>query len=96
MSGLIGALGTLLLSVAGPLVIRGAIALGIGTITFAGLTALMGTLTGYVVAQWGTAPAAVLQFLGLAGISQSVGIILGALTARAAMMALPKLGRLPT
>lgn len=96
MSGLIGALGALFTSLAGPLVIRGALALGIGTITFAGLTALASTLSGYVVSHWGEMPSAVLQYIGLTGASEAVGIVLGAVTARAAMLALPRLGKLPT
>lgn len=82
-----------LLSMVVPIVQRVMIALGLGTIAYTGLAALASTLTNAVVASWGQMSASMIAIATLGGIPQSVGIILGALSARLAYMAVGRIGK---
>lgn len=78
---------TWLLSVCGPLVIRGVVALGFTAVTYAGVTALMTSLVESAQASWAAMPTVVLQLATLSGIPQVLGMIFGAYAARVAMWA---------
>lgn len=82
-----GTLATLLMSLVGPMVIKGLIALSFTAITFAGVTELTSQLIAMAVASWASMPAAVLQLVALAGIPEALGMVFGALSARVAMWA---------
>lgn len=69
----------------GPLVIKALLAIGIGTITFTGVTVALQGLIDIAVNNWAGVPAAVLQLASLAGIPQSIGIVCGAMVARTSM-----------
>lgn len=83
-----------LISLAWPIAKKVLVALGIGTITYTGLTALGGQVQAAVISSWGTLGGATLAIATLGGIPQSIGIILGALNARLAFVVVGKLGKL--
>jgi cell division protein FtsX len=93
MAGLIGALGALLMGIAGSVAKRVLLSLGIGFITFVGLSAAMDSMKSQVLAAWGAMPASVIQYLSLAGVGIALGIVLGALATRVSMVSLSKLGK---
>lgn len=74
-----------LMSLAGPLVLRALVVLGIGTITFTGVAASLQGLIDLAVQNWAGVGSDVLALSGLAGIPQALGIICGAMTARVGM-----------
>lgn len=78
---------TFLLNIAGPLVMRVLVTLGMGTVTFTGVTAAMNTLIGEAQSTWSSLPTDVLAFASIAGVPQALGIICGAYTSRVAMWA---------
>lgn len=88
-----GNFATWLMALAWPIVKKVLLALGIGFATYEGLSTMTGTIVQLVKDQWGSMPLAALQMVTLFGFSQALGIILGALTARASMMALGKLAK---
>lgn len=70
------------------------VGLGIGVLTYEGLSAIAGQVQTAVAANWGAMPVSVLQILTLAGFAEAVGIELGALAGLAALVAVGKLGKL--
>lgn len=84
---------TWLLSIAWPLVKKVMVMLGIGIISYAGLSAIGAEIQSAVLSSWGQLGGATLQIATLGGIPQSIGIILGALNARIAYIAIGKIGR---
>ena len=77
-----GGLAAWLVGLAGPMVIKALMALGIGTITFTGVTeALQGLIT-MTTSNWASVPSDVLMLASVAGIPQAIGIITGAFTTR--------------
>lgn len=74
-----------LMGMIGPLVIKALIALGIGLVTFTGVTVALDGLIQMAVSNWAGVSAVVLQLVGLAGIPEALGIITGAMTARVAI-----------
>lgn len=85
-----------LLSIAWPLVKKVLVMLGIGLVSYAGLSAIGAEIQNAVLSNWGMLGGAVLQIATLGGIPQSIGIILGALNARIAYVAVGKIGRVTT
>jgi hypothetical protein len=68
-----------LLSMVGPLVVRGVIALGFTAMVFTGVTQLANQLVQGAQANWSQMPATVIQLATLSGIPESLGMIFGAL-----------------
>lgn len=79
-----------------PILQRVLLALGLGTVTYTGLSSLGAALTIVVASTWGQVGAAMLAIATLGGIPQSLGIILGALAARLTFMAAKKIGKMLT
>lgn len=69
-------------------------ALGIGWVSFEGITGLAAQVRDYVSAAWGQMPADVLAIASMAGFGVAFGVVMGAIMYRAAMSALGHLGRL--
>lgn len=82
-----------LLAASWPLAKKVLLMLGIGWVTYQGLGLVVGQVNSEVGALWGGMPSAVLQIASLSGVVESVGILLGALAARASLMAIGKLGK---
>jgi Protein of unknown function (DUF2523) len=78
---------TLLMGLIGPMALRVLTILGIGTVTFTGVSASLQSLIDMAVTNYAGMSADVLALCGLAGIPQAIGIICGALTARVGMWA---------
>lgn len=76
-----------LMTILGPLVIRGVVALGFTAVTYTGVTALMTSLVESAQSSWAALPTVVLQLATLSGIPQVMGMIFGAYAARVAMWA---------
>ena len=80
-----GTLATLLMGLAGPLVLRALVVLGIGTMTFTGVTVALQGLIDMATNNWSSLPADLLGLASIAGIPQCLGIIAGAYVARVGM-----------
>lgn len=78
---------TLLISLAGPMALRVLTVIGLGTITFTGVTASLQGLIDMAINNWSQVPGDILMLASLAGVPQAVGIICGAMTARVGMWA---------
>lgn len=83
-----------LLSMVVPILSRVLAALGLGTITYTGLSALGAQIEALVVAQWGQVGGDILAIATLGGIPQALGIILGALAARLAFATIARIGKM--
>lgn len=83
-----------LLSLVWPLAKKVLVSLGIGVVTYAGLSLIATQVAGEVQALWGQLPTSIMQIGSLLGIPQSVGIILGAITARVSFVAVGRIGKM--
>lgn len=82
-----------LLAAAWPIVKKVLVSLGIGFVAYQGLALIAEQVKQEVIAAWGQLGAATLQVLSLGGVPQALGILLGALTAGAALMAFARLSK---
>lgn len=82
-----GTLAGLLMGLAGPIILRILVTLGVGIVTFTGVTAGLQGLIGMAQSSWSALPAAMLALASIAGVPQGLGIIAGAMTARVATWA---------
>jgi len=71
-------------------------ALGIGWVTYEGLNLIGSQIQNAVLAQWGAIGAVPLNILNMSGASTAVGILLGAITAKIALVAVARLGKVTT
>lgn len=83
-SGFLAALATL----AGPIVARVLIALGMSVVTIGGVTVALANVKQSIVANLSAGPVAALQLAGLMGCWQGLGLIFGAMTFSVAFWAL--------
>jgi hypothetical protein len=67
--------------------------LGIGLVSYAALSLVFAQVQTAVISAYGAMGQATLQILALGGVTQAVGIILGAFTARLTFIAVGKFGR---
>lgn len=81
----------LLQGIAGPVVKKALSALGIGVVSYAAITAALSAVQSAVIASYGAMTADVAGILGLAGVGQAIGILLGAMVARISYAQLSKL-----
>lgn len=82
-----------LLSIAWPIVAQVLVSMGIGVLTYTGLSLIGGQVQGAVVSAYGGLTGDMADVLGLAGIPQGMGIILGSINARIAFIAVGKIGK---
>lgn len=68
--------------------------LGIGWLTYTGLSTALNAVISSTWSAWNKLPATVYQLVSLAGFTDMVGIIAAALVTRVAVSALPRLGKL--
>jgi hypothetical protein len=85
-----------LLSLAWPVVRKVLVALGIGIVTYGGLQMIGAQVNNAVLASWGQLGGYALNIMSLAGIPDVIGITLGAINARIALIAVGKIGRIAT
>lgn len=86
-------LGAWLATSIGSLVKRAAVAIGFGTVTYAGLQAAFNAVQAQVISNYGQLSGASMQLADLAGVGASVGILLGAMAARVGIAVVSKFGR---
>lgn len=87
-------LGAFLSTSIGALVKKALVAIGFGTITYAGLQAAFDAAQAQVISHYGQMAGASMALADLAGVGQTIGILLGAMAARVGMIALSKLGKI--
>lgn len=84
-------LGAFLSSSIGALARKAMVAIGLGTVTYTGLQAAFTYAQNQIISNYGQMAGASLQLADLAGVGQTIGIILGAMGARVGMAALSKI-----
>lgn len=94
MSSIIAALFNLFIVLGSSLPGRVLSALGIGWLTYAGLSAAVASMVSLTMSNWNAIPATVYQIASLAGFTDAIGITTAAITARVTVAALPRLGKL--
>lgn len=83
---------TWLISVAWPVVKKVLTALGVGILSFTGLTNLFNSVRDNVITAWGGVGGAVLQIASIGGVPEALGIVLGAVAIRVVFSAMGKIG----
>jgi Protein of unknown function (DUF2523) len=83
-----------LASAAGPIAKQVLASLGVGVITYAGLSLLVDNITASVQANYGMLPSSAAAIADLLGVGAAFGIILGAIVARVSYAAIGKIGKL--
>lgn len=86
--------GSFLVAITGPIARRAAASLGIGLVTYGGLILIANQVKDAVISNYGQLSGSVLDLLNLLGAGQALGIVLGAIIARAAFGAMSRLGAL--
>jgi len=81
-------------SLAGPVVKRALVALGVGVISYAAVLTAFNTMKDSFLTAYGQISADLLWMIELAGLHTAAGIILGAMVARLTLQAVSRLGRL--
>lgn len=94
MSGFLSLLFNLFMTLGTTLPGRVLSALGIGWLTYAGISTAVGALVTQTFAAWNALPATIYQLVSLAGFTDALGITTAAFITRASLSALPKLGKL--
>ena len=84
--------GVFLLALVGPLARRVLLSLGLGVISYAGLALIAEQVKTAVIDNYGALSGNVLDLLNLLGAGQAIGIVLGAIIARAAFAAIARIG----
>lgn len=87
--------GLYLASVATPIAQRVLAGLGMGVVTYVGLSAVMSQIQSGVLSNWALLPPVASQLLALSGVPQAIGIMLGGLAARFSMLQLKSLSMIP-
>lgn len=77
-----------------PLAKKVLVSLGIGVLTYGGLSLIAQQVQNEVVGLWGQVSGDMLSMASLLGIPQSFGVLLGAIMARVALIAVGRLGRI--
>lgn len=88
MNGLIG---TWLVSLAGPIIKKILITLGIGLVSYAALSVALNQAISSAKAAWGGLGGDSLGLIQLAGVPDAISIVVGAVLARVAMQSVNKL-----
>lgn len=87
-----GNFGAFLVALAGPLARRVMLSLGLGVISFAGLSVVASQVVTAVQDKYATIGGPVLDLLNLIGTGTALGIVLGGIVARAAFAAFSRIG----
>jgi hypothetical protein len=86
-------LGAFLGTAIGALAKKALTALGLGVVTYAGLQAAFNTAQTQVINNYGNLTGVTLALADMAGVGQSIGIILGAIAGRIGIAVLGRIGR---
>jgi Protein of unknown function (DUF2523) len=83
-------LGGFLSTIAGPIARKVMVGLGVGTVTFLGLQTALNAAISAASSAYGSLAAVPAAFLAMSGFNTAIGIILGALVARLALVQLKR------
>lgn len=72
------------------------VSIGIGWVTYEGLSALGNSVQEAVISNFGLLPGGMMQIASLLGIPQGLGIILGGFNARLALAVTSRMGKITT
>jgi len=72
-------------------IVRALVSIGIGIVTYGAVIAAITQAIGYAKEAYNTMPVQVLQFLAIAGVPEFMGIICGAVIARASLQFVKRL-----
>lgn len=86
-------LASFLLGIVGTLAGRVLLSLGIGFISYAGVSTALNSVRGHIVSAWSVS-SPVFDIMFLAGMGEAVGVLLAAFAVRAAFFGVAKLGKL--
>lgn len=86
-------LASFLMGIVGTLAGRVLLSLGIGWISYAGVSAALDAVRGHIVDAWGVGGATI-EMAYLAGMGEAVGILLAGFAVRSAFYGIAKLGKL--
>lgn len=84
-------LGMLLMGLAGPIAVRVMIALGLGTVSYVGLTAAANVVVNHILSNYSGLSAFPAAMLNLSGAGVGLGIITSAFITRVAIISIKKL-----
>ena len=76
-----------LLSIVGPLAVRVLSVLGLSVVTFTGVSTVVSDLIASAQSSWSALPSAVIGLASLAGVPVALGMVCGAMVARASLWA---------
>lgn len=82
--------GGFLSTIAGPIARKVLVGLGVGTVTFIGLTTALSAAISAAQSSYGAVAAVPAAFLAMSGCNTAIGIIVGAIVARIALMQLKR------
>lgn len=82
-----------LMSIVGSLAGRVLLSLGIGFVSYAGISAALNSVRGHIVSAW-AGGGDILNIMYLAGMGEAVGVLLSALTVRGALYAVQSLQKI--
>lgn len=85
-------LASFLLSIVGTLAGRVLLSLGIGWISYAGVSAALDAVRGHIVTAWSVS-SPVFEIMFLAGMGEAVGVLLAAFAVRSAFYGISRLGK---
>lgn len=85
-----GAIGTWLVSLAGPVIARMLTALGLGVVSYAALSTALATALSSAKAAWSGLAGDSLALIQMSGASTALSIVAGAIVARLALLALKR------
>lgn len=77
-------------SIVGPLAAKILTSLGLGAVTYVGITALLATVRTYLISNVGGVPADIAMLFGLLKVDIAINIMLSAVTARAVIAGMNK------
>ena len=83
-------MGTWLVGLAGPIITRMLLAIGVGTVTYAGLSAAIGAAISAAKTAYGGMTGDVASIVALSGFGDALGIIAGAIVTSVSLVALKK------
>lgn len=81
-----------LLALVGPLARQACVSLGLGIISYVGVSALITSALSSAQGAWGGAAGEIASFMNLCGANQALGIIAAGITARGTLMASKRIG----
>lgn len=85
-------LASFLLAIVGTLAGRVLLSLGIGWISYAGVSVALDAVRGHIATAWGGS-SPVMQIMFMAGMGEAVGVLLAAFSVRSAFYGIARLGK---